>query len=129
MIGDKSQLSPANRATSSTTGVYSFYLAGQWLTTPQTVDVISPFDGRVIGRVSLAQPEHLERAIKAAEAAFAVTRKLPAFERQKALAKIASELSWTRRGIRAVHLGRGGQADPHRARRGGARGLYLQVCG
>ena len=68
--------------------MYSFYLAGQWLTTPQTVDVISPFDGRVIGRVSLAQPEHVERAIKAAVAAFAVTRKLPAFERQKALAKI-----------------------------------------
>ncbi len=95
MIGDKSQLSPAERAatSTSTTGVYSFYLAGQWLTTPQTVDVISPYDGRVIGRVSMAQPEHLERAIQASAEAFAETRKLPAFERQKALAKVASELT------------------------------------
>ena len=91
--GDKSQLSPAERATTSTTGVYSFYLAGQWLTSPQIAEVTSPFDGRVVGRVSLAQPEHVERAIQAAVTAFAVTRKLPAFERQKALAKIAAELT------------------------------------
>jgi acyl-CoA reductase-like NAD-dependent aldehyde dehydrogenase len=93
MIGDKSQAGPAERATTSTTGVYSFYLAGQWLTTPQIAEVTSPFDGRVVGRVSLAQPEHVERAIQAAEAAFAVTRKMTAFERQKALAKIAAELT------------------------------------
>ena len=77
----------------STTGVYSFYLAGQWLTSPQVTDVISPYDQRVIGRVSLAQPEHVERAIDAAVRAFALTRKLAAFERQKALAKISAELT------------------------------------
>jgi glyceraldehyde-3-phosphate dehydrogenase (NADP+) len=69
----------------SATGVYSFYLAGQWLT--------SPFDQRVVGRVSLATPEHVEQAIQAAHQAFAVTRKLAAYERQKALAKIAAEVT------------------------------------
>ncbi len=74
------------------TGVYSFYLAGQWRSSSQIVDVISPFDQRVVGRVSLAQPADLEEAIQAADKAFAVTRKLPSYERQKALAAIAAEL-------------------------------------
>ncbi len=77
----------------SSTGIYSFYLAGQWLTSSQVVDVTSPFDQRVVGRVSLAGPEHVEAAIAAADKAFAVTRKLAAYERQKALAKIAGELT------------------------------------
>ena len=54
----------------STTGVYSFYLAGQWLTSSQVTDVTSPFDQRVVGRVSLAGPEHVEAAIAAADKAF-----------------------------------------------------------
>ena len=87
---DKSTLEPGS---ASATGVYSFYLAGQWLTSPQVMDVTSPFDQRVVGRVSLATPEHLEQAIEAAHQAFAVTRKLAAYERQKALAKIATELT------------------------------------
>jgi acyl-CoA reductase-like NAD-dependent aldehyde dehydrogenase len=56
-------------------------------------DVVSPFDQRAVGRVSLAQPEHVERAIDAAVRAFAVTRKLPAYERQQALAMISAELT------------------------------------
>jgi acyl-CoA reductase-like NAD-dependent aldehyde dehydrogenase len=80
----------------SARGVYSFYLAGQWLTSAQVVEVTSPFDQRVVGRVSLASPEHVEQAIAAAVKAFALTRKLAAYERQQALAKIAEEL--TKRG-------------------------------
>ena len=57
------------------------------------MDVTSPYDQRVVGRVSLATPEHLEQAIEAAHQAFAVTRKLAAYERQQALAKIATELT------------------------------------
>ena len=92
MSRERSELSTAVSGASST-GVYSFYLAGQWLTSPQVVDVISPYDQRVVGRVSLAQPEHVEQAIQAAERAFALTGKLAAFERQKALAKISAELT------------------------------------
>ncbi len=92
MSRERSELSTAVSGASST-GVYSFYLAGQWLTSPQVVDVISPYDQRVVGRVSLAQPEHVEQAIQAAEKAFALTGKLAAFERQKALAKISAELT------------------------------------
>ena len=74
-------------------GVYSFYLAGEWLTSAQVIDVTSPFDQRVVGRVSLAAPEHVEQAIDAAAKSFAVTRKLAAYERQRALAKVAAELT------------------------------------
>jgi acyl-CoA reductase-like NAD-dependent aldehyde dehydrogenase len=93
MISNPSNLSTLEPRSASTTGVYSFYLAGQWLTSPQVVDVTSPFDQRLVGRVSLAGPEHVEEAIAAAEKAFAVTRKLAAYERQKTLAKIAGELT------------------------------------
>jgi acyl-CoA reductase-like NAD-dependent aldehyde dehydrogenase len=89
----QSDMSTVEPRSASTTGVYSFCLAGQWLTTSQVVDVTSPFDQRVVGRVSLAGPEHVEVAIAAADKAFAVTRKLGAYERQSALAKIAGELT------------------------------------
>jgi acyl-CoA reductase-like NAD-dependent aldehyde dehydrogenase len=92
MSRDQSDTNTLESTSASTRGVYSFYLAGQWLTSPQVIEVTSPFDQRVIGRVSLAGPEHLEQAIVAAEKAFTVTRKLAAYERQKALKKIAEEL-------------------------------------
>jgi acyl-CoA reductase-like NAD-dependent aldehyde dehydrogenase len=88
-----SDVNTVESRTAASTGVYSFYLAGQWLTSSQIADVTSPFDQRVVGRVSLAGPEHVEEAIQAADKAFAVTRKLAAYERQKALAMIAAELS------------------------------------
>jgi acyl-CoA reductase-like NAD-dependent aldehyde dehydrogenase len=92
MARKESDMSTLETISASTTGVYSFCLAGQWLTSSQIAEVTSPFDQRVVGRVSMALPEHVERAIDAAEKAFAVTRKLAAYERQGALAKIAAEL-------------------------------------
>jgi acyl-CoA reductase-like NAD-dependent aldehyde dehydrogenase len=74
-------------------GVYSFYLAGEWKSSAQTLEVLSPYDGRVVGRVSLASAADLEQAAAAACAAFQETRKLAAYERQKALAFIAAEFS------------------------------------
>jgi len=92
MSRDKPDMSTLEPTSVSTRGVYSFYLAGQWLTSPQVVEVTSPYDRRVVGRVSMASPEHVEHAIDAAHKAFAITRKLAAYERQEALAKIAAEL-------------------------------------
>lgn len=93
MSRNQSDVSTVEPHSASSTGIYSFYLAGQWLTSSQVVEVTSPFDQRVVGRVSLAGPEHVEAAIAAADKAFAVTRKLAAYERQKALANIAGELT------------------------------------
>lgn len=93
MKSDETGTSTEAPVTTSSTGVYSFYLAGQWLTSPQVVDVTSPYDQRVVGRVSMALPEHVRQAMDAAARAFVVTRKLGGYERQSALAKIASELT------------------------------------
>jgi len=93
MSRNENEIGIVEQDTASTTGVYSFYLAGQWLTSSQVAEVTSPFDQRLVGRVSLATPEHVEQAIDAAHRAFAVTRKLAAYERQKALASIAAELT------------------------------------
>jgi acyl-CoA reductase-like NAD-dependent aldehyde dehydrogenase len=93
MKSDETGTSTEAPVTTSSTGVYSFYLAGQWLTSPQVVDVTSPYDQRVVGRVSMALPEHVRQAMDAAERAFVITRKLGGYERQSALAKIASELT------------------------------------
>jgi glyceraldehyde-3-phosphate dehydrogenase (NADP+) len=93
MSRNESDMSTLDPISASSRGVYSFYLAGQWLTSSQVVEVISPFDQRVVGRVSMASAEHVEQAIEAAHKAFAVTRKLAAYERQRALAKIATELT------------------------------------
>ena len=83
----------APESSSRGAGVYSFYLAGEWQNSPQTLDVLSPYDGRVVGCVSLASSADLERAAAAASKAFEQTRRLAAFERQKALAFIAAELA------------------------------------
>jgi len=82
------QSKPASNA-----GVYSFFLAGEWTSSTQTCKIRSPFNQQLVGSVSLAQPEHVERAIQAAVASFAETRKLAAFERKSALAKVSSELA------------------------------------
>jgi acyl-CoA reductase-like NAD-dependent aldehyde dehydrogenase len=93
MSRNQSDMSTVEPRSASTTGIYSFCLAGQWLTSSKVVDVTSPFDQRVVGRVCMAGPEHVEEAIAAADKAFKVTRKLAAYERQGALAKIAGELT------------------------------------
>jgi len=80
-------------APGSSRGVYSFCLAGEWKTTSQVADVVSPYDQHVVGRVSLASSEQVQQAISAAVWAAAKTRKLAAYERQRALAEIASELT------------------------------------
>ena len=44
--------------------MYSFYLAGQWLTSAKVIEVCSPFDQRVIARVSVALPEDVEQVLE-----------------------------------------------------------------
>ncbi|MGA7820331.1 MAG: aldehyde dehydrogenase family protein, partial [Candidatus Sulfotelmatobacter sp.] len=57
------------------------------------VDVRSPFDGSIVGRVSQARREHAEAAIAASVKAFGTTRRLPAFERQRVLRRVAGAIA------------------------------------
>lgn len=67
----------------------SFYLDGRWVEQGDLVEIKSPFDGSVVARVFQGTRKHAEMAIAAAVKAFGTTRRLPAFERQRVLRKIA----------------------------------------
>jgi acyl-CoA reductase-like NAD-dependent aldehyde dehydrogenase len=66
---------------------------GQWIEEGATSEIKSPYDGSRVGLVTLAGPRQIEQAIVAAVRAFQVTRKMPAFERQRVLRSISARIS------------------------------------
>jgi acyl-CoA reductase-like NAD-dependent aldehyde dehydrogenase len=68
---------------------HGFYVDGKWLEEGDIVEVRAPYDGAVIARVYQGRREHAESAIASAVKAFGTTRRLPAFERQRVLRRIA----------------------------------------
>jgi acyl-CoA reductase-like NAD-dependent aldehyde dehydrogenase len=71
----------------------AFLLDGKWLEEGDPVEIRSPYDGSVIGRVFQGKREHAEAAIAAAVKAFGTTRRLPAFERQRVLRRVAESMA------------------------------------
>src|ERR1700674_5840974 len=69
---------------------HGFFLDGRWRDDGDVVEIRAPYDGTVIARVVQGRHEHAEAAIAAAIKAFGTTRRLPAFERQRALRRIAT---------------------------------------
>src|SRR5438128_4679604 len=69
---------------------HGFFIDGKWLEEGDIVEIRAPYDGAVVGRVFRGRREHAEAAIAAAVKAFGTTRRLPAFERQRALRRIAA---------------------------------------
>src|ERR1700674_3063352 len=72
---------------------HGFFLDGRWVEDGDIVEVRAPFDGSVIGRVTQARRERAEAAIAAAVKAFGTTRRLPAFERQRVLRRVAGSIA------------------------------------
>src|SRR5271163_1425292 len=72
---------------------HGFFVDGRWMEDGDIVEVRAPFDGSIIGRVIQARREHAEAAIAAAVKAFGTTRRLPAFERQRVLRRIAEAIT------------------------------------
>ena len=68
---------------------HGFYVDGKWLEEGDIVELHAPYDGSVIASVHQGNREHAEAAIAAAVKAFGTTRRLPAFERQRVLRRIA----------------------------------------
>lgn len=64
-------------------------IAGRWEKSGTVLEVQSPFDGRLAGRVHLAGPELIGRALASADEAFATLRKMPAWKRVEAISKAA----------------------------------------
>jgi len=68
---------------------HGFLVDGKWMDEGDLVEVRAPYDGAVVGRVIQARRQHAEAAIAAAVKAFGTTRRLPAFERQRVLRRVA----------------------------------------
>ena len=79
--------------TATPVSTQSFLVDGRWMEAGDQVDVKSPYDGSVIGRVFQGRREHAEAAITAAVKAFGTTRRLPAFERQRVLKRVAQTIA------------------------------------
>src|SRR6266702_8923392 len=71
---------------------HGFFLDGKWLEEGDIVDVRAPYDGALIAHVHQGRREHALAAIAAAVKAFGTTRRLPAFERQRVLRRIAASI-------------------------------------
>jgi acyl-CoA reductase-like NAD-dependent aldehyde dehydrogenase len=70
-----------------------FFLDGKWTEAGDPVEIRSPYDGSPVGQVFQARREHAEAAIAAAVKAFGTTKRLPAFERQRVLRRVAETIS------------------------------------
>ncbi|HET7205267.1 MAG TPA: aldehyde dehydrogenase family protein [Terriglobales bacterium] len=70
-----------------------FFLDNKWVEEGEPVEVRSPYDGAVIGQVFQGTRRHAEAAIAAAVKAFGTTRRLPAFERQRVLRRVAQAIA------------------------------------
>src|SRR5215470_15706522 len=72
---------------------HGFLLDGKWVEEGDVYEVKAPYDGAVVGRVVQGRRVHAEAAIAAAVKAFGTTRRLPAFERQRMLRRVAEGIA------------------------------------
>jgi len=70
-----------------------FLVDGKWMEEGDLVEVRAPYDGGVIAQVFQGRRQHAEAAIAAAVKAFGTTRRLPAFERQRVLRRVAQNIA------------------------------------
>ncbi|HZQ67861.1 MAG TPA: aldehyde dehydrogenase family protein [Terriglobales bacterium] len=79
--------------TATPVSTQGFLVDGKWLESGDVVEVKSPYDGALVGTVYQGRREHAEAAIAAAVKAFGTTRRLPAFERQRVLKRVAQGIA------------------------------------
>ena len=72
---------------------HAFLLDGKWTEEGDQVEIRAPYDGSVVGRVFQGRRQHADAAIAAAVKAFSTTRRLPAFERQRVLRRVAESIT------------------------------------
>jgi len=79
--------------TATPVSTQGFFLDGKWIEAGDLVEIHAPYDGSVIAQVFQGRREHAEAAIAAAVKAFGTTRRLPAFERQRVLKRVAQSVA------------------------------------
>src|SRR3989338_6863651 len=73
--------------------IRSFYLAGTFKRGEKTLKINNPYNGEVVGEVSLASEGDVDLAIERAVEAFKTTRTLPSYERANVLTQIAAHIN------------------------------------
>ncbi|MGA2694945.1 MAG: aldehyde dehydrogenase family protein [Terriglobales bacterium] len=79
--------------TAAPVATHGFLLDGKWTEEGDLVEIKSPYDGSLVGAVFQGWRAHAEQAIAAAVKAFGTTRRLPAFERQRVLKRVAENIA------------------------------------
>ena len=76
-------------ATKTPVKTWGFYLDGKWLTEGERFEVLAPYDRALVGGSYRATAVHAEAAVRAAQRAFQITRKMAGYERQAILRAIS----------------------------------------
>ena len=75
----------------TTETVHKLLIGGEWYETGETIDVTSPYDGRVVGLVAYGGADDARRAIDAAEQA--MREPLPAHKRAEILVRVVAGIA------------------------------------
>ncbi len=75
---------------------HPIYVAGQWVESPEVLNIGNPAGGEPAGATYNATAEQYEEAVAAAVSAFEETRRLPAYERAAALRHISAGIAQRR---------------------------------
>ena len=78
--------------TATAVATRGFFVDGKWIERGEIVEIHAPYDGSVIGQVYQGARSDAEFAIASAVKAFGTTRRLPAFERQRVLRRVAQTI-------------------------------------
>ncbi|MBF0369268.1 MAG: aldehyde dehydrogenase family protein [Magnetococcales bacterium] len=71
----------------------SAYLAGEWVETGKSMDVVNPFDGGLVEQVARCGTSEIDRALESAQVALGDTRKMEPYQRAGALAYVRDRLA------------------------------------
>ena len=82
-----------SQMTVSPVSTQGFLVDGKWIEQGELQEIRAPFDGSVIAQAYQGTREHAQAAIAAAVKAFGTTRRLPAFERQRVLRRVAQSIA------------------------------------
>ncbi|MEY3683699.1 MAG: hypothetical protein RIS62_409, partial [Chloroflexota bacterium] len=77
-------------------------VAGAWESSPNRVEIRSPFDGHLVGTTYLATPDQVERAAAGSVAGFEAMRRLGAWERGAILRTAAAKITERREEFAAL---------------------------
>jgi glyceraldehyde-3-phosphate dehydrogenase (NADP+) len=87
----------------------AFIVAGEWRGSATTVEIRNPYDGSVVREVCQANAEDATEAVRAASDAFAHTRRLPAYERERILRAVSNEINESREEFAQLILSEAGK--------------------